>query len=437
MSSRRAVINLTCLFILLVSSSLSSSAQGPPAASFRLASVKYTGLNRYTAAQVNTEMGLRLGDMISADQLKDASDRLSQSGAFDNVSFHYVTNDKELSAEFQLRESQKVLPCIFDNFVWFSDQQLEQTLRTRVPLYTGVSPEDGSTVKEIAVALEQLLRANGINGTVQEIANAERLGGPITAMLFEVKGVEMPIQSVSFPGASMVPEKDLVAASSQLMKQNFSVTNVSLFGSKGLLPIYKRRGYLRAQFEKPQPKVIGGGPDKSTQEIAVVLPVKEGSEYFWEKADWNGNQQIPKEDLNRLLGMKARDLANQDKIDAGVEAVKRAYDTKGYIDASIQPTMTFDDDAKLVSYDVSLDEGIQYHLGHVHFSGLPDRATDELAKKWQLKPGDIYNATYVSDFVKTVAMPTVVKMGIKTTNISINSQRDKQAASVELYFAFH
>jgi hypothetical protein len=60
-----------------------------------------------------------------------------------------------------------------------------------------------------------------------------------------------------------------------------------------------------------------------------------------------------------------------------------------------------------------------------------------LAKKWQLKPGDIYNATYVSDFVKTVAMPTVVKMGIKTTNISINSQRDKQAASVELYFAFH
>lgn len=437
MSSRRVVINLTWLFALSVGSILSASAQTPPAASFRLASVKYTGLNRYTETQVNAEMGLRLGDMISADQLKDASDRLSQSGAFDNVSFHYVTKDKELSAEFQLRESQKVLPCIFDNFVWFSDQQLDQTLRTRVPLYTGVSPEDGSTVKEIAVALEQLLRANGINGTVQEIANAERLGGPITAMLFEVKGVEMPIQSVRFPGASMVPEKDLVAASSQLMMQDFSVTNVSLFGSKGLLPIYKRRGYLRAQFEKPQPKVVGGGPDKSTQEIAVVLPVKEGSEYYWEKADWNGNKQIPKEDLDRLLGMKARDLANQDKIDAGVDAVKRAYDTKGYIDASIQPKMTFDDDAKLVSYDVALDEGIQYHLGHVHFSGLPDRATDELAKKWQLKPGEIYNATYVSDFVKTVAMPTVVKMGIKTTNISINSQRDKQAASVELYFAFH
>ncbi len=436
MSSRRMVINLTWLFVLSVGSVLWASAQTPPAASFRLASVKYVGLNRYTAAQVNAEMGLRLGDMINADRLKDASDRLSQSGAFDNVSFHYVTKDKELSAEFQVRESQKVLPCIFDNFVWFSDQQLDQTLRARVPLYTGVSPEDGSTVREIAGALEQMLRANGISGTVQEIANAERLGGPISAILFEVKGVEMPIRSVSLPGASVVPERDLIAASSQLMGQDFSRTNVTLFGSNGLLPIYKRRGYLRAQFEKPQPKVIGGDSDKSTQEIAVVLPVKEGSEYHWEKADWNGNHQIPKEDLNGLLGMKARDIANQDKIDAGVEAVRRAYDTKGYIDASVQPKMTFDDDAKLVSYDVVLDEGIQYHLGHVHFSGLPDRVTDELTKKWQLKPGEIYNATYVSDFVKSVAVPTVLKMGIKIKGISINAQRDKQAASVELYFAF-
>jgi len=398
--------------------------------------VKYTGLNRYTATQLNAELGLRVGDMISADQLKAASDRLSQSGAFDNVSFHYVTKDNELSAEFQLRESQKVLPCIFDNFVWFSDQQLVQTLRDRVPFYTGVSPEDGSTVREIASALEQMLRANGIDGTVQEIANAERLGGPISAILFEVKGVEMPIRSVSFPGASMVPEGDLVAASSQLIGQDFSVTNVSLFGSKGLVPIYKRHGYLRAQFEKPQPKVIGGGPHKSTQEIAVVLPVTEGSEYYWEKADWNGNQQILKEDLNGLLGMKERDIANQDKIDAGVEAVKRAYDTKGFIDASVDPKIILDDGTKLVRYDMTVAEGTQYHLAQVHFSGLPDGATRELVKKWQLKPGDIYNATYVSDFVKSVAMPTVLKTGIKIKGISINAQRDKQTASVELYFVF-
>lgn len=436
MLSRRMAIRLAWLFALLVSSSLLAWAQTPPAAGFRLASVKYTGLSRYTEIQANAEMGLRLGDIITADKLKDASDRLSQSGAFDNVSFHYVTQNNELSAEFSVRETQKVLPCVFDNFVWFSDQQLDQTLRTRVPFYTGVSPENGATSKEIATTLEQLLSTNGVTGTVESIASSDRLGGPVTALIFQVKGVVMPIRSVTFPGASAVSEKDLVAASSQLMGEDFSVTNVSLFGSNGLLPIYKRRGYLRAHFEKPQPKVTGVTTNGSPQDVAVVLPVQEGAGYFWEKADWNGNQQITTENLDHLLGMKRREVANQDKIDAGLGAVKVAYDTKGFIEASVRPKMILDDGTKLVRYDVAVAEGTQYHLAQVHFSGLPDGAAKELLKKWQLKPGDIYNATYVSDFVKSVAMPAVLKMGIKMKGISINAQRDKQTASVELYFVF-
>jgi outer membrane protein assembly factor BamA len=437
MSSARTIHGLAWLLILLVSSNSLALAQSLPAPSFRLASVKYTGLNRYTETQVNAELGLRSGDMVTAAQLKEASDRLSRSGAFDNVSFHYVTRNNELSAEFQLSESQKILPCVLDNFVWFSDQQLDQTLRARVPFYTGDSPVDGTTTKEIVTVLEQLLRTNGVTATVQEVASADRLGGPVTALVFDVKGVDMPIRSVSFPGASIVSESDLVGASSQLLGQDFSVTNVSIFGSIGLLPLYKRRGYLRAHFEKPQPKVARTGANGSTQEIAVVFPVQEGAEYFWNKVDWNGNQHFPTENLDRLLGMKTREVANQDKIDAGLAAVKRAYDTQGFIDASVQPKMTLEDETKLVSYDVTVAEGTQYHLAQVHVSGLPDRAIKELVKKWQLKPGDIYNATYASQFVNTIALRALIEMGVQVKSFTSNTQRDKQAASVDLSIVFH
>jgi outer membrane protein assembly factor BamA len=437
MSSRRMGKDLGCCLVLLFAVTSLTSAQSPSVAAFRLASVKYTGLSRYTETQVNAEMGLRLGEMISAAQLKDASDRLSQSGAFDNVSFHYVTENNELAAEFQLRETQKVLPCVFDNFVWFSDQQLDQTLRARVPFYTGLSPEDGTTSKEIAAALEQLLRTIGVTGTVESIASSERLGAPVTALLFQVKGIVMPIRSVTFPGASAVLEKDLVAASSQLTGQDFSVTSVSLFGSNGLLPLYKRRGYLHARFERPQAKVMVNAANGSEQDIAVILPVQEGPECYWERAAWNGNQQIPSEELDHLLGMKEHEVANQEKIDAGLGAVKGAYDTRGFIDASAQPKVNIDDGTKLVRYDVTVAEGTQYHLAQVHFGGLPDGAAKELAKKWQLKPGDIYNASYVSDFAKSVAVPTVRKMGIKTKGLTMTSQRDKQTASVELFIVFH
>jgi outer membrane protein assembly factor BamA len=309
--------------------------------------VKYTGLSRYTETQVNAELGLRLGQMVTTVQLKEASDRLSQSGGFDNVAFHYVTKNNELSAEFQLSKSQKVLPCVFDNFVWFSAQQLDQTLRARVPFYTGDSPVDGTTTKEIVTVLEQLLRTNGITASVQEIASEDHLGAPITALVFDVKGIDLPIRSVTFPGASAVSEKELVAASSQLLGQDFSVTNVSVFGSNGLLPLYRRRGYLRAHFEKPQPKVAATGANGLTLDIAVILPVQEGAEYFWDKVDWSANQQFSREDLDRLLEMKTREVANQDKIDNGLAAVKRAYDTEGFIEASIQPKASLDDGTKI------------------------------------------------------------------------------------------
>jgi outer membrane protein assembly factor BamA len=425
---------LASLLFGMASLALAQNAQDGP---FRLASVKYVGLSRYTEAQANAEIGLRLGNTITMAQLQAASDRLSDSGAFDSVTYRYSTRGNELSAEFKVQETDKVLPCAFDNFVWFSDQQLDQALRARVPFYTGVTPVNGTTSKEIAAALEQLLHTSGVSGTVEQIASADHPGAPISALLFTVKGVDMPMRSVTFPGASAIPEGELVIASSQLMGQDYSASNVSVFGKDGLLPLYGRHGYLRAHFEKPQAKVAGSSANRPSQDIAVTLPVQEGFEYYWQKADWNGNQQLPAVDLDQLLGMKAREVANKDKIDAGFAAVKRAYGTKGFIDVSVEPKMLLDDASKSVSYDVTIAEGTQYHLAQVHFGGLPDRAAEELAKKWQLKPGDIYNATYVDEFVKSIAWPAIRKMGIQAKSVAINSQRDKQAASVQLNIVFH
>ena len=431
---RKKLALLVSLLFGMESLALAQNAQDGP---FRLASVKYVGLSRYTESQANAEIGLRLGNTITMAQLQAASDQLSKTGAFDSVTYRYGTRGNELSAEFKVHETDKVLPCVFDNFVWFSDQQLDQTLRARVPFFTGVSPENGTTISEIVAALEQLLHTSGVSGTVEQIASAGGLGAPISALLFSVKGVAMPVRSVTFPGASAITEGELVAASSQLMGQDYSASNVSVFGRAGLVPLYGRRGYLRAHFDKPQAKVAGSGANGPSQDIAVTLPVQEGSEYYWQKADWSGNQQLPKGDLDQLLGMKAREVANKDKIDTGFVAVKRAYDTKGFIDVSIDPKMILDDASKSVSYDVTIAEGTQYHLAQVHFGGVPDRAAEELAKKWQLKPGDIYNATYVDEFVKSVAWPTIRKMGIQAKNVAINTQRDKQAASVQLNIVFH
>jgi outer membrane protein insertion porin family len=432
-AEKTAALFLVVTFILSAPAISKSSGQEP----YRLAAIKFTGLRRFSDAQVSRATGLHVGDSVSQPQLAAAADRLAKSGAFENVSFRYSTEKNQLTVEFQLTEIQRLLECHFENFVWFSDQQLDQALRSRVSFYAGGVPEGGTTIEEVRVALRDLLRANGIPGDVDAVPSTAGIGQPVSAITYTVRGISLPIRTVDFPGASAVSPQDLLRASSQIIDRSFSFTDVTTFASAGLLPLYLERGYLRAQFERPTVKVLSRSLDATVQEIAVTLPVAEGREYFWEKAEWSGNEKFSSEELDRLLGMKPKEVANQKKIDAGLQDVMLAYQKQGYIDAVVQPKVLLDDGSQLTTYDVAVVEGMQYRVSQVHFDGLTDPAVKQLVKKWRLKPGDIFDSAYASDFVKKIAPQTLHNLGIVRASVEVNPRRDKQKAVVDLHIVYH
>jgi outer membrane protein assembly factor BamA len=360
--------------------------------------MKFAGLNRFNETQASKATGLQTGDSVTQAQLAAAVDKLAKSGAFENVSFRYSTNGNSLNVEFQVAEISRLLPCVFDNFVWFSDAELDKALRNRVSFYAGGVPESGATSEEVRVALRDMVRANGISGEVTVIPSIAGLGQPVSAFVYSVTGVAMPIRSIRFAGNAAITASSLQAASSQIIGRDYSVNFVSQFAGAGLVPLYRKQGYLRARFEKPDGAPLHSNDTAIVQPVVVALSVEEGSIFYWEKAEWTGNRIFTSEELNRLLGMKPKEVANQEKIDAGLTAIKRAYDTRGFIEAAVKPKEILDDNARLTIYDVAVDEGAQFHLGMVHFEGLPEVASKELIKSWQLKPGDVYDVSWYVRF---------------------------------------
>jgi outer membrane protein insertion porin family len=395
------------------------------------------GLNRFSETQADKATGLQTGDSVTQAQLAAAVDKLAKSGAFDNVSFRYSTNGNSINVEFQVVEVSKLLPCVFDNFVWFSDAELDKALRSRVSFYAGGVPESGATSEDVRVALRDMVRANGITGDVTVIPSIGGLGQAVSAFVYSVSGVSMPIRSVRFAGNAAIPASSLEAASSQMIGRDYSESYVSQFAGAGLVPLYRKQGYLRARFQQPDGKPLRSNDTSPVQDVAVVLSVDEGPEFYWEKAEWTGNRVFTSEELDRLLGMKPKEVANQEKIDAGLTAIKRAYDTRGFIEAAVKPKEILDDTARLTTYNVAVDEGAQFHLGMVHFEGLPELASKELIKSWQLKPGDVYDASYPSAFVSKVAIGKLKELGIQKTSATVNPKPEKQKASVDLNIVFH
>jgi len=426
------------LMALSCSPSAVAQSAAPQTQSFRLAGMKFSGLKRFSEEQAAKATGLRIGDAVTQAQLAAVVDKLAKSGAFENVAFRYSTNAGSLNVEFEVTEVSKLLPCLFDNFVWFSDAQLDSSLRTRVSFYAGGVPESGTTAEEVRIALRDLIRAAGIPGDVTAIPSIAGLGQPVSAFVYSVTGVAMPIRSIRFSGAAAIPAGRLEAASSQIIGRDYSASFVSEFAGAGLVPLYRKQGYLRARFEKPEGKPLHADPAAGpVQEISVALAVDEGPEFYWERAEWTGNRVFTSEELDRLLGMKPKEVANQEKIDSGLAAIKRAYDTRGFIEAAVKPREILNDNARLTTYNVAVEEGAQFHLGAVHFEGLPELASKELAKNWKLKPGDVFDATYANTFVSQVAMGKLKELGIQKTSATVNPKPEKQNASVDLKIVFH
>jgi outer membrane protein assembly factor BamA len=406
-----------------------------PSAIYNLAAIHFTGLHRYTPEQGIAASGLHIGASTTPADLQAAGDRLSKAGAFDSVSFQYSSRGNDLTAQFGVAETKDVLPCIFDNFVWFTDAELDRTLRQHVTFYTGEAPVRGDTVEQIRNALQDLLHANGIAGEVSQIAYGGL--GSVNALLFHVDGISLPIKNIAFSGEAAVTDKQLSDASVTLRNQDFSVTNVASYASSGLLPLYYQRGYLRSKFGRVEVKLIDPNSKGPTSEVSITLPVTEGNQYLWKGASWTGNQVLSTSDLAKLLGMSQQEVANQEKIDAGFSSARKAYESRGYIDVRVSPTRDLDDTAKLASYTVQVAEGGQYHMGQVYFDGLPQGVAAALSKKWRLKPGDVYDGSYPADFLKNTAGKELAQAGSSSHATAVKQEADATALIVNLHVPFH
>jgi outer membrane protein assembly factor BamA len=306
----------------------SSGAFAQSSVKYTLSAIRFTGLNRCTSEQGISGSGLRIGGSVELADLQSAGERLPKTGAFDSVSFRYSLRGNDLVAQFGVTETTNVLPSVFDNFVWFSDADVDHTLRQRVTFYTGDAPVAGGSVEEIRGALQDLLRANGIPGEVGALPYGSL--GTVEALLFHIDGIAQPIKSISFSGDAAVSDKQLTDAFAAPVDQNFSYTNVATYASSGLLPLYYRRGYLRSQFDRAKVSLIDSSSKSPVTNVSIALAVTEGNQHSWSGVSWSGNQVLSADELGKAWGMNPQEVANQEKIDAGFANTRKAYLARGY-----------------------------------------------------------------------------------------------------------
>lgn len=379
--------------VLVLSAGVMARAQDDQ--SWPLVDVSFEGLQRYAHADIVRLSGMVTGQPMSAAQLTTLAQELTDTGLFTSMRYRYETTDAGIRAVFTVTESAWTVPVVFDNFIGLPDDQLIPAVAAHVPAFDGTAVEDGRANELIATALEQVLAARGMTGRVTAVPRVDLASGTtVFAFAAQDTGVDLTLCEVRIPGASEIDEDDLVDFTHAFIGRPYSRSSLQLLASGTLLQHYRQRGYWAAGFGQPTGEV-----GASCDGVTASIPVAEGVAYRFAGAEWTGNSAVATATLDDALDMKTGALADASRIDEGLRRVKQVYLEQGYLLYEPEMTPELDASSQQATFMLDVNEGPQFRMGTFSVEGLPDRVATDLTDRFELKPGNVFDGTYLDRFM--------------------------------------
>ena len=126
---------------------------------------------------------------------------------------------------------------------------------------------------------------------------------------------------------------------------------------------------------------IGGGGTPVAKEYRITSISIKGNKLF------NGSF------TQQVLGLAVGDVYSDESLRKGFENLKQVYGVAGYINLVPTPNFLFDEARKFVDLTIEIEEGRQYTVNRIRFTGNTTTPEDVLRNNIALKEGAVFNAT--------------------------------------------
>ncbi|HMD15686.1 MAG TPA: POTRA domain-containing protein [Terriglobales bacterium] len=430
-----------CLLVSAAAAQKSSTSKASSVSAYKLIALKATGTARYTDKEILAASGLQLGQNAADGDFKEAVQRLGESGLFSNVVYSYSSSSAGTKLELQLADADqsKLVPARFENFVWFTDAELQIALQSRVPLFKQLLPLSGNLPDHVSEALQSILTEKHFPGRVDYLRAGDASGGALNGIDYRVDEVSIRIRDVEFPGASPEQTALLTTAAHRLAGAEYGRSTLSAAAKFDLLPVYLQRGYLKAAFGLsdarvvPQSSVAADPQGLADVLVDAIVPVTPGKVYSTSGVEWKGNSALTAGELAPLLHLPTGQPADAVRLLRDLENVTKLYRSRGYMMVQIKPDAQFDDEKSTVHYGLNVVEGDLYKMGDLEITGLDTQATARMRAAWTLHEGQAYNADYLKKFL--VDTEPLLPHGVHWA-VSIHETPDAKDKTVDVEIRF-
>ncbi len=396
------------LLCLLTFSGLAQAQQ-----SNLISDITIQGNRRIPGETIRARLFTRAGDVYDEAGMQRDFASLWNTGYFEDIRFEREPSEKGWIIHIYVKEKPTIRTLEYRGLNSVTQSDVLERFKDRKVGLSVESQYDPTKVKKAEVVLKDLLAEHG-----RQFANIRTEVRPIPpaaiAVTFVIKeGPKVKVGRIKFEGNKHVPARTLRTAMKNtkpigiprsiflenIFSRTFDSTKLQEDAER-VRDAYQQRGYFKAVIADPKtqmrdtkglflnPFARGGG-----KVVDITIPVDEGDKYRLGGITFKGGKAVTNEKaLRSLFAMKDGDFFNTSEVRKGLDNMRKAYGELGYINFTPVPDTKIDDDKKLISIAVDLDEGKAYSVRRIEFTGNSTTRDKVIRRELAVEEGQVYNS---------------------------------------------
>jgi outer membrane protein insertion porin family len=380
-----------------------------------ISEIDVTGNRRIPAETIKARIFTHPGDIYDPAALERDFNALWNTGYFEDIRFTREQTPKGWRLIIQVKEKPTIREI---NYVGLSSVSTSDVLDRFKEAKVGLSVEsqyDPTKLKKAEVAIKGLLAEHGRQfSTIRtEIRQIPPAAVGITFVIKE--GPKVKVGKIKFEGNKNVKTRVLRYAMKNLRPIGIphSIFLENIFArtydatkldedTERVRNEYQNRGYFKVIVDQPKTETKDTGhtgfhipllQPGTGKAVDITMPIEEGDRYTLGGITFKNNKAVSNtKALRALFPIKDGEIFSKDKIAKGLENLRKAYGTQGYINFTSVPETRFDDEKKLIFLDVDVDEGKQFYVRRIEFQGNTTTRDKVIRREIALEEGQVYNS---------------------------------------------
>ena len=161
---------------------------------------------------------------------------------------------------------------------------------------------------------------------------------------------------------------------------------------------WQHRGFFRAHVEGP--RAVLQAETSSERRFAVKAVIDAGKVYRLDRIDFLHNSQFSSGELRAMFPIQDGDTFDTHQFQRGLENVRKAYGTKGFINFSVLPAFSIDDKNALIPVALEIEEGKRYSFGRIEILGLEPPLAQRLLRESGIETGAVFDVSLWDKFLE-------------------------------------